>query len=571
MEDRRRATSVWRNIAYVLIFCYSQLALAQARFNVVAKTGDAAPGLNETFGDVGGPLINNGGEVVFTGKGLSFDARAGAPMGIYVGTPGDVQLVSKVGDPAPGSGTDVSLFSISPVAFSDNGQVVISAYLEGPGIPRLDVSGFWIGSAHQPLAYVARVKARAQGFDPSVTYNWTDSPRLGGGRIIFNGVVKGVPAGEGEAALWAGNASNFNVIARSFTTPPDRSDVLYGGFYPPAINAAGQIAFTSTLVGLDKQDVSQDGLWYGTAASQQLVLRTGEVAPQAGDKTIARIFAPTLNRAGQLTFMASLGTFTNVEQGLTLDDLAIYSGTPGNLQLRARTGQPAPGMPAGVFFGGETIYGHGAQSFYVAPLSGQGHIAFSGLVSGPGIDISNNNGLWLGKPGQPLALIAREGAAAPGAPPGGVFVSAINDIDQYNPTFSAPSINNRGQVVFASAYQDDANQIIQGIWGTDVDDTLHLIVYQGQQIDLGGGVMKTLSYFDGGFGSASEEGQNFIFNDAGQLALGAHFTDGTSAVLIADVPEPGLGMILFCVLGLACAGRRRTHGRRGGVFAIFAR
>jgi hypothetical protein len=117
-------------------------------------------------------------------------------------------------------------------------------------------------------------------------------------------------------------------------------------------------------------------------------------------------------------------------------------------------------------------------------------------------------------------------------------------------------------VVFVSAYRDDANQIVPGIWGTDVDDTLHMIVRDGQEIDLGGGVMKTLKYFNGafGFGSASDDGQNFVFNDAGQLVLDAHFTDGTSAVLIANVPEPvGLGMVLVSLAGLACRGRRRQR------------
>jgi len=561
MKDRRLAWFWWRNCSYVLMICgviASQHAFAQGQFTAVAKTGDVAPGLNETFGDIAGPLINNAGEVVFTGKGLSYDARAGAPMGIYVGTPGNVQLIAKVGDPAPGSAASASLLSISPQAFSDNGQVVVGGYLDGPGFGRLDISGVWIGSAHQPLAYVARLQAPAQGFDPAGTYRWTDSPRLAGGRIVFDGSVAGVPAGEGQGALWGGTATNFNVIARSYAAPPGRSDVLYGGFSPPAINAAGQIAFTSTLFSPDKQDLSQVGLWYGTAASQQLVLRTGDSAPQASGKTIVGIFSPTINRSGELGFIASLGTFTNVEQGLTLDDLAIYSGTPGNLQLRARTGQQAPGMAAGVFFGGETVYGHGAQSFYSASQSGGGHVTFSGLVSGPGIDMTNNNGLWLGKPGGPLVLIAREGAAAPGAPGGGVFVSAIDDIDQYNPTFSTPSINTRGQIVFGSAYRDDANQIVQGIWGTDVDDTLHLIVRDGQQIDLGGGVMKTLEYFNTSFGSASDDGQNFVFNDAGQLVFAAHFTDGTSAILIADVPEPAVGLV---VLGLAGVARVRRAGR----------
>jgi hypothetical protein len=142
-----------------------------------------------------------------------------------------------------------------------------------------------------------------------------------------------------------------------------------------------------------------------------------------------------------------------------------------------------------------------------------------------------------------------------------VFVSDSNDIDQYNPTFGAPSMNDRGQMVFVSAYRDGANQIVRGIWGTDPDDTLHLIIHDGQEIDLGGGMIKTLHYFNSGFGfgSASEDGQNFVFNDAGQLVIDAHFTDQTSAVLIADVPEPASGVIAFCLGGLACGRRRRGY------------
>src|SRR4051794_6530656 len=114
MQYRGRASFLSRNTAYVLIFCWllcSQRASAQGQFTVVAKTGDAAPGLNDTFGELAGPLINNSGEVVFSEKGLTFDVSAWAPMGVYVGTPGHLQLITKVGDSAPGSGPGVSLTS----------------------------------------------------------------------------------------------------------------------------------------------------------------------------------------------------------------------------------------------------------------------------------------------------------------------------------------------------------------------------------------------------------------------------------------------------------------------------
>ena len=60
-----------------------------------------------------------------------------------------------------------------------------------------------------------------------------------------------------------------------------------------------------------------------------------------------------------------------------------------------------------------------------------------------------------------------------------------------------------------------------------------------------------------GLGTASEDGQNFVFNDAGQFVFDAHFNDGTSAVLIAEVPEPALGAMVAVVAGLASLRRAR--------------
>jgi len=244
-----------------------------------------------------------------------------------------------------------------------------------------------------------------------------------------------------------------------------------------------------------------------------------------------------------------------------VDDRVIYTGTPGNFQVRARSGQAAPGL-SGLVFGSETDFGHGAGSFNSVQQNSAGDIAFSAIVSGDGVSIYNNDAIYLGRAGEPLKLLAREGDAAPGAPAGAKFVADNSDLDQTNYAFSEPSINSRGQIIFSSRYGDDAGQMAVGIWATDLDDVLHLILHEGQEIDVGGGVVKTIGYlgrlYDLGLGTASEDGQNFVFNDAGQFVFTANFTDGTSAVVVAQVPEAGAGVIMLVVLITA----RRLPRRR---------
>jgi hypothetical protein len=82
-----------------------------------------------------------------------------------------------------------------------------------------------------------------------------------------------------------------------------------------------------------------------------------------------------------------------------------------------------------------------------------------------------------------------------------------------------------------------------------------LILQTGRQIDLGGGNVKTLLAFENpyafGFGTASDDGQDFVFNDAGQFVFTAQFTDGTEAVVIAQVPEAGVGILVVVIAGLS--------------------
>lgn len=73
-----------------------------------------------------------------------------------------------------------------------------------------------------------------------------------------------------------------------------------------------------------------------------------------------------------------------------------------------------------------------------APLSDSGHVAFQGRFSGTGIDSTNDEAVWLAASGVAPGLVARAGDPAPGA---GANAN-------YAPVFSFPALNASGAVAY---------------------------------------------------------------------------------------------------------------------------
>ena len=101
-----------------------------------------------------------------------------------------------------------------------------------------------------------------------------------------------------------------------------------------------------------------------------------------------------INEAGQTVFM---GTISGPGIDST-NNRGIWVERDGGLELVARTGDPAPGTEPGVVFAG----------FFRQPnISDSGAVAFRGIVSGPGVTNTNNDGAWIDGSGS-LRLLLRE-------------------------------------------------------------------------------------------------------------------------------------------------------------------
>ncbi len=247
-----------------------------------------------------------------------------------------------------------------------------------------------------------------------------------------------------------------------------------------------------------------------------------------------RYFVPNqvaVNDAGQVAFLALL-------QGVDdSSDLGIWSEGSGHLSLVARKGSPAPGTDGG-FFGG----------FSLPVINGEGQTAFSGILrTGGAVTSLNDSGIWSEGSGR-LQPVAREGSPAPGTD-GTNFGGFL---------LSRPVINGAGQTAFVASLEGGGT----GIWAEDTSSILRRVACEGDLLEVADGDVRTIS--DLGFvgDSGNEDGRRSGFNDLGQVAFHATFTDGSSGVFVTNVPEPStsaLGCTALLAL-LALAQRKRlTH------------
>ena len=196
------------------------------------------------------------------------------------------------------------------------------------------------------------------------------------------------------------------------------------------------------------------------------------------------------------------------------------SGIFTSAGLLVREGDEAPGT------GGATF-----SDLKRSPaLNNAGETAFRADLTGPGVTGANDSGIFTS-----AGLVAREGDVAPGT--GGATFSF----------FRAPALNDAGETAFLA---DLTGPNDRGIF-----TGAGLVAREGDLIDFGGGDLRTiLSLVFSGNG----------LNNQGELAFFASFTDGSQAIVIADlsstavVPLPApLALLLSGIAGLGLIARCR--------------
>ena len=434
---------------------------------------------------------------------------------------GSLALVARDGDLAPGTpGLTFAIGgSFSFLELNSAGQTSFQSPLT---LPDGNDRGMW-SEGRGSMALVARREDPAPGTPSGVTFNnfFVVPPVLNDvGQTAFFAYLTGPEVNDSNnAGIWSESSGTLRMVARTGSQAPGTPNgVTYSLLLKaPFLNNLGQTAFWGRLTGSGVDSTNTAGLWLEHSGSVGLLVRAGDRAPGTpSGVNFIEFFPYRLNNAGQIAFQASL---TGSGVG-SMNDTGIWAGPPGAFALVARSGSQAPGTSIG------TLFFH----FERATLNEAGHAAFPAILSGTGVDTSNDKGLWSDHSGT-LTLIARDGDQAPGTPEGVNF----REID------SRAALNSAGQIAFGALLIGtgvDENSD-RGIWATDRTGALQLIVREGGLLEVSQGDFRSVREAYLAYDSLS--GNSRGFNNLGQLAFQAYFVGGSSGVFVSNrvaVPEP---------------------------------
>jgi hypothetical protein len=545
---------------FTLMLCVGLVVLSPRNTTIaepvrtVALTGQQAPGTPSgvsfaTFRSIiRGPVINAAGQTAFFAALTGNDVDASNSIGLWSESSGNLELIARTGNYAHGtpSGVNYVVLQTQVPVLNAAGQMTFHADL---GSTRTSREGIWIHDSSD-VALVARSGDAAPDTPVDVSFsrfgNSVNAPLLNDlGDITFLAHLRGTEVtGANDRAIWSGPPNALMLIAREGDQAPGTpSGTDYGVLISPVLNSRSQTAFNATLTGSGVTPTNNQGVWLQTSSEVQLVARSGDQAPDTpSGVAYANFSPPTLNTLGQLAFQADLaGSGVNAS-----NNAGVWSGDPGALKLIARKGNQAPGTPTGVNF----------DRLLAPVLNNAGQTAFVAFLTGDGVDSTNNRGIWSERAGA-LQMLVRTGTQAPGTPAGVRFN-----------TFGPPSLNAAGQVMFAARLVGSGvnadNDL--GIWATDADGSLTLIVRTGELLEVAPTDFRTIRSLVLAEGSGNGDGRPSGFNDLGQIVFIATFTDSTGGVLVSNVaaiPEPAALTLVGIALSGVTVARRRERKRSG--------
>lgn len=310
------------------------------------------------------------------------------------------------------------------------------------------------------------------------------------------------------APLAVGQITRTSVVAQ-VGDAPFSGPGAFADFGDPALNDAGQVAFSARLFGVGVNSSNDGGLFRSTGPGIFEIAREGQAAPVGLGGFLAPS-SPVINNAGQVGFIVGLAG-----AGVTpATNGAIYRNDGSSVVQIAREGQPNPaGFGAFVEFGSLT-------------LNGIGNMGFFARLGGAGVHPSNDQGLYVAN-GATIVPVVQEGQPTPAGP--GAFAG-------FSPTIA---LNDAGQVAFLASLDGDG-----------VTSYNNSALYRSEEVDAVQ-IARTGQAAPSGPGQFTRLG-SFTLSDAGEVAFlatlggegvdssnyeGLYRSDGSAVVPIARVGD----------------------------------
>jgi hypothetical protein len=500
---------------------------------IVALSGDAAPGApGQTFAGFGAPHVDGSGRILVPAT-LSGSAP-GSIDGIWVETTTPtLTLLARKGDPAPGlAGSTFSSFEGWVLHATPRASIKATT--------NLGASGLWYGTPGA-LALLGAQGLAAPGTSDGSTFASFSSPRGSNFNSAFRAELANAPAGK-QTGIWSGSPGALLLAARTGEPAPGVGGANFASLSEPAVffSFRDQIAFQGAL-DTSTPATPDQGIWWGAAGQIQLLHRSGNPAPGTPAGTVFNTFdEPRATQSFQpvLAFRATLrGSGVNAA-----NNTAIYTGNINSPELVARTGSPAPGLDSGVTFAN---LGNATLDYPT------GDVAFLATLTGQGVNPSNDQSVWAWDTRSNFTMqytmLARKGQPAPDAR-GAVFASFEDPMPGYNrgfvATLSGPGVdvaNDRGIWIYPPWYSVAP----------------YLAAREGDSFQVAPGDTRIIEELFVAPSRTVIGGESAWFDN--WLTFSAEFTDGSSGVFVLPVrvPEPGITLTWVTAAFFLLRSRRR--------------
>ncbi len=274
-----------------------------------------------------GPVLNDNGHVLFRST-LRDSNLALAGNALFSGPLGAVQLVAKNGQAAPElPGVTFGSEAATSLAINNANQIALATTLTGAGVNDLNDQAVYGGTPGN-LRVIMREDDSAPGMTTGVRFDniVAADPIVmnANGRVVFQSMLRGgdVTGPYDDRAIFTGTSrTDVQKIVRLGEAAADVSDMaVYRSIYGVALNAHGQAAFLAELGGNDPGVTPGYGIFsFDPLAGVRLVARTGDNVPLGNGETgTIRSFAfndesggqdgrlVSLNDQGQIAFTMGL-------------------------------------------------------------------------------------------------------------------------------------------------------------------------------------------------------------------------------------------------------------------------
>lgn len=502
----------------MLLLAVATTSICCGQVRTVAMVGDAAPGApaGAKFLGFSIPSINDAGEV------LVFAALEQGPGGVtsandrgfWSELTGTLDVVALEGDHAPGTPPGV-LFGQGFDAFgSVANEVAVVGHTLPPGVAGVTNEndyGLWKGDGDL-LSLAFREGDHPPNTPAGAQYSGFFPLLNNAGQVTVLGSLLAGPGGVTSASdrgIWTDRSGTVTYVTREGDPPPGMPSAVVERLTAPVMNDLAHIAYAADLLeGVGGVTVDDDEtIWSDRGGSFQILYREGEVAPGVPGSKFEALFAPQINKLGRVAFV---GEMKVGEGGVTEDTKKGLWAEDGNgLQLLARAGDPAPGLPG-------VVYTDVLSSWIALQSNDAGAVAFVANLDAPGTD-QDGASVWSTASGS-LSHVMRRGDPAPGTAEGVTFNSVQ--------TILTLRLNKEGQTAFCATLQGPgitgANDF--GIWAQDTDGVLRPIAIEGQLFEVAPGDFRHISLIQYG-----------DFNDRGEVTFNAAFTEGGQGVFVSQL------------------------------------